>query len=316
MDNNKEKVKIMVALPLVILLCVLAAVIAAAIAVSSAKRDLIQMPEPPGSAPIGTGAGITVNIPQADRPRLDPAAYENHETGLFTETGIADFVIPSQKSVLVYRDNLVIPADYGTATVISEDGFLLTCAHVIDGASAVSVLSGENEYKIAEIVAVLEDSDLALLKIEADGLVPVIFAKSSDVFLGEKIVCASAAGRYPDTLSFGNVSNLDRHITNGFIKDDSVKMSQVSCFINPGSSGAPVFNMYGQCIGIAVSKLHGDGFEGVGFIINADDTVAAIEKMMGEAGRLPKNAQISENPFFISQPDGGEGFFISDTAIK
>jgi S1-C subfamily serine protease len=309
MFNDKNK-SYMVALPLVILLCVLAAVIAAAIAVSAAKRDLIDVPTEETPAPVGTGAGMTVNIIQAARPPLDKKAYENPETGLFTETGIAEFVIPSQKSILIYRDNAVIPADYGTATVISEDGFLLTCAHVIDGASAVSVCLGENDRKNAEIVAMLKERDLALLKIEAEGLVPVIFGKSSDVILGEKVVCASAAGRYPDTLSFGNVSNLKRNIQNGYINDDSIGMLQVSCFINPGSSGAPVFNMYGQCIGIAVSKLHGDGFEGVGFIINADEAAAAAGQMMAKTKRYPENAEIPENPFFIGGGDGGEGFFV------
>jgi S1-C subfamily serine protease len=317
MENRDKKASKKIILPLVILLCL--AVIAAAAVFIAAYFAKSAAPKPDNALidtatmPVGTGAGLIVNIPQEARPRLSEEAYENAETGLFTETGIADWVIPSQKSVSVYRENPDIIATFATATVISEDGFMLTPAHAVDKATAVLV-SLDGEEKAAEIVAVLPERDLALLKIEAEGLVPVIFGESKDVVLGEKVVCASAAGRYPDTLTFGNVSNLNRNVKNGFIKDDSVKMMQVSCFINPGGSGAPVFNMYGQCIGIADSKLGGNGYEGVGFIINADEAVAAAEQMMSQTGRYPANAETGE-AFLISQPDGGEGFLISDTAI-
>ncbi|MDR0992751.1 MAG: serine protease [Ruminococcus sp.] len=314
MNDKKEKDDSSLILPLVILL--IFAVIAAAAVFSAAyfAKTTVPTPDvPPETLPVGTGAGIIVNIPQSKRPRLSEAAYENPETGLFTETGIADFVIPSQKSIAVYRENPNIIATFGTATVISEDGFLLTCAHVIDKSTAVTVLV-DGDYITAEIIAAMPESDLALLKIEAAGLVPVMFGESGDVVLGEKVVCASAAGRYPDTLTFGNVSNLKRNVKNGFIKDDSVGMMQVSCFINPGGSGAPVFNMYGQCIGIADSKLHGDGYEGIGFIINADDAVAAAEQMMSKAEKYPENAETQA--FSGGEPNGGEGFFISDTALN
>jgi serine protease Do len=317
---NEEKPRRKSILPYVLLLLLMAGIAVAAVIVQANSGVIEQPPEETyETLPVGTGAGIEVFISQAERPRLSEEAYENIETGLFTKTGIADWVIPSQKTVVVYKGDMLAPSMYGTAAVLSEDGFLLTCAHVVDEAIKVEIYMGEDEFKVAEIVAIEKPSDLALLKIEASGLTPVIFGQSSEVLLGEETVCASAAGRYPDTLTFGSVTHLNRGIENGYIEDKSVPMMQVSCFLNPGSSGAPVFNMYGQCIGIAASKVNSPGFEGIGFIISADYAVSIAEKMMGEAGKYPANAEVankagngfliteavtgSENGFFITEPD-------------
>jgi S1-C subfamily serine protease len=308
-------------LPYFILLILMAAVAVTAVFIQTASgggtlenNDIVTQTYP--AVPVGTGAGYIVNIPQSDRPKLDDAAYENPETGLFTETGIADWVLPSQKLLVVYKDDMMIPAAHGTGTVLTKDGYLLTCAHVVDGAIEVRVHFTQDEYKTAEIVAIERASDLALIKIEADNLTPVIFGKSDDVLLGEQIVCAAAAGRFMDTLTFGNVTNTDRHYTNDYIVDENFPLMQVSCGINPGASGGPVFNMYGQCIGIAAMKLNGAGFEGIGFIITADKAVEAAQRMMGTTGAFPEDAEIilqMGNGFFVTEPvtGGTDGFFVT-----
>jgi serine protease Do len=318
---NEEKPRKKSILPYVLLLVLMAGIAVAAAIVQANSGVIEQTPqETYETLPVGTGAGIEVFIPQAERPRLGEEAYENIETGLFTKTGIADWVVPSQKTVIVYKGDMLAPSMYGTAAVLSEDGFLLTCAHVVDEAIKVEIYFGDSDKRVAEIVAIEKPSDLALLKVEASGLTPVIFGQSSEVLLGEETVCASAAGRYPDTLTFGNVTHLDRTVQNGYIDDKSVPMMQVSCFLNPGSSGAPVFNMYGQCIGIADSKLNSPGFEGVGFMINADYAVEIAEKMMSEAGKYPANAEVANKPgngFLMTEPvtGGTDGFFISETDL-
>jgi serine protease Do len=312
--NSKKSV-----MPYVILLIIMAAIAVAAVHIQSAQSGALENHEiPPETYPtvtVGTGAGYTVIIPQNERPKPPDTAYENPETGLFSETGIGDWVIPSQKMLVVYRENINMPSEYGTGTVLTEDGYLLTCAHVIDGAIEVRVYHTEDEYSQAEIIAVEKESDLALLKIEAENLTPVIFGKSDEVILGEKVVCASAAGRYPDTLTFGNVTNLDRSVNNGYIEDENVPIMQVSCYLNPGSSGGPVFNMYGQCIGIAVSKLGGTGYEGIGFITDVDYVVEVAERMMGKTGAFPRDAEIISQAgtgFIMTEPVGGtDGFLVS-----
>jgi serine protease Do len=321
---NEELKKQKSILPYVILLILMAAVAVAAVFIETAQRGALENHEIPTEThptmPVGTGAGYIVNIPQNDRPNLPDAAYENPETGLFSETGIADWVMPSQKMLVVYRENLNFPSEYGTGTVLTKDGYLLTCAHVVDKAISVRVYLTEDEYTEAEIIAIEKESDLALIKIEADNLTPVIFGKSDEVVLGEKAVCASAAGRYPDTLTFGNVTNLDRSINNGYIVDENVPLMQVSCYINPGSSGSPVFNMYGQCIGIAVSKLGGTGFEGIGFITNADYVVETTERMMEKTGVFPADAEIISaqgTGFIMTEPEGGtDGFLVTHKEVS
>jgi serine protease Do len=308
-------------LPFVILLILMAAIAVAAVVIQTAKGGTIENREIDTQSyptvPVGTGAGITVNISQNDRPKLDDAAYENPETGLFSETGIGDWVVPSQLLLTVYKEDMSMPSIYGTGTVLTKDGYLLTCAHVVDDAVLVNVYFTTEDYKEAEIIAIEKESDLALLKVEADNLVPVIFGKSDEVMLGEKIVCASAAGRYLNSLTFGNVTNLDRNVKNGYIEDGELPMMQVSCYLNPGSSGGPVFNMYGQCIGIAVSKLTGLGFEGVGFIINADYAVEVAERMMGTTGAFPADAEIISGQgvgFMVTEAvtGGTDGFIVTN----
>lgn len=160
----------------------------------------------------------------------------------------------------------------GTGFVVSPDGYLVTCAHVIQGADTISVEIGGSTYA-AVVVAVEPDDDLAVLKIEAAGLAPLEMADSSQVRLGEEV---RAIG-FPLSTVLGSGIKVTRGIVAGIVKRDDGERIQIDAAINPGNSGGPVVNDRGQVLGVASSKLVGPELTRVGFCIPARRTVAILE---------------------------------------
>ena len=162
----------------------------------------------------------------------------------------------------------------GTGIVLSEDGYILTNYHVIEAAyvkgAAVRVITyDENDYD-AEVIGVETDSDIAVLKIEADGLVPAQMGDSGDLRVGQTIYAVgNPLGELTYTMTSGIVSALNRLITTD--ENVAVNMFQIDAAINSGNSGGPVFNTSGQVIGMVTAKYSLYGMEGLGFAIPISD---------------------------------------------
>ncbi len=163
----------------------------------------------------------------------------------------------------------------GSGFVVSRDGYILTNYHVIDGASSIKVAFVDGTTYDAELVGGEEANDIAVLKIEAETLTPVVLGDSDNLVVGEQ-VCAigNPLGELTFTFTSGYVSARDRSITmeNGEI----MNMLQTDTAINSGNSGGPLFNMYGQVIGITTAKYSSSSsssasVEGIGFAIPIND---------------------------------------------
>ena len=172
----------------------------------------------------------------------------------------------------------------GSGFVISRDGYILTNYHVINGASAIQVAFVDGKTYPATLVGGEEANDIAVLKIEADDLTPVVLGDSDNLVVGEQ-VCAigNPLGELTFTFTSGYVSARDRSITmeNGEI----MNMLQTDTAINSGNSGGPLFNMYGQVIGITTAKYSSSGsssasVEGIGFAIPINDVKDMIKDIM------------------------------------
>lgn len=165
-------------------------------------------------------------------------------------------------------------ASSGSGFIITEDGYIVTNYHVIEGADKLTVtLNGGEQYE-AEVIGYEEDNDVALIKIDATGLSPVSIGDSDDLHVGET-VCAigNPLGELTNTLTTGTVSALDREInTDG----TPVNMLQTDCAINEGNSGGPLFDMNGNVIGITTAKYYGDTIEGIGFAIPINDVMRIV----------------------------------------
>ncbi|MBQ4370335.1 MAG: trypsin-like peptidase domain-containing protein [Oscillospiraceae bacterium] len=178
----------------------------------------------------------------------------------------------------------------GTGFIISENGYVLTNYHVIEGASKVSVmLYNEEEYE-AQIVGHEKENDIAVLKIDADNLTPVVLGSSAAMKVGETVYCiGNPLGELTYTMTSGIISALDREISTD--EDESINMFQMDAAVNSGNSGGPVFNDKGEVIGIVTAKYASTGVEGLGFAIPVDDAVYIAEELI-------EHGYVSGKPYF------------------
>ena len=171
----------------------------------------------------------------------------------------------------------------GTGIVMDEEGYILTNFHVIqsaynDGAPIVVMDYDGNEYE-AEVIGVETDSDLAVLKIDAEGLVPANLGDSDDIRVGQPIyTVGNPLGELTYTMTSGIVSALDRRITTD--ENITVNMFQIDAAVNSGNSGGPVYNTSGQVIGVVTAKYSLDGMEGLGFAIPINDACLVMSDLV------------------------------------
>ena len=166
----------------------------------------------------------------------------------------------------------------GSGVIISEDGYLLTNNHVIDGASQIKVTLSNNESYDAKVIGADDTFDVALLKIEASGLTVATFGSSSDLEVGEtSIVIGNPLGKLGGTVTAGIISSLNRTIT---IDNKSMELLQTDAAINLGNSGGGLFDGNGNLVGIIVAKSvqtsDGTAVESIGFAIPIDNVKSIL----------------------------------------
>ena len=166
----------------------------------------------------------------------------------------------------------------GTGFIVSADGYILTNYHVIELAAQntkdVNVILHDGTRYTATIVGYEKYNDLAVLKIDAEGLSPVTFGDSSSISVGDTVYAVgNPLGELDFSMSTGHVSALDRLITS----DESgvaINMFQIDAAVNSGNSGGPVYNAAGEVVGIVTAKYASTGVEGLGFAIPVNDAVS------------------------------------------
>lgn len=206
---------------------------------------------PPSIPQAGTGTGVTVTLLPAQGPALN-------------YTQIYDRILPSSVSIEAVHSRGYRSA--GSGVVLTEDGYIITNAHVVAGARAVNVLLHDNRLLPASLVGFHAVEDLAVLKVEAEGLTPASFGDSNDLRIGEPVAALGDSLGYRATFTDGIVSSLDREVE---VDDITMVLIQTSAAINFGNSGGPLLNQYGQVIGINTIKivLEDGSAEGLGFAI-------------------------------------------------
>lgn len=169
----------------------------------------------------------------------------------------------------------------GSGVIYSEDGYIITNNHVIEGTTSVKVTLHDNSEYAATIVAADPQTDLAVLKIEETGLTPITFGDMEKLCVGDlAIAIGNPLGTLSGTATEGIISALEREIT---IDNKRMSLIQTSALINPGNSGGGLFDQYGNLIGITVAKSGGSNVEGLGFAIPCSK-VEQIAKSLVENG--------------------------------
>ncbi len=250
----------------------------------------------------GSSGGVTVNISVEPKPVENDEFYQNKETGLLTPAGAANQVLPSIVNLYGYQGTILQPYNEASGIIISEDGYIITNAHAVEDVERFKAkLNDEREFE-AKLIGSDTRTDLAVLKIEADDLVPAVIGSSSDMLQGEEVISIGNAGGFNDTVTVGNVSYVDREIKSytGY----PIKCIQTDAALNFGNSGGALVNLYGQVIGVVVSKYSSTGSENIGFAISSDFAVPIIEDII-EKGYVTGRARIGIMYNFIS-PDTAE----------
>ncbi len=239
--------------------------------------------------------------PQDEKLDDTPPAIPQAETG----TGVTVELQPAQGAVLPYTqiyDRAILSAvsiqastgrGYGSAgsgVVLTEDGYIITNAHVVAGAQEVKVMFHDNRTLPASLVGFHAVEDLAVLKVEASGLTPAQFGDSSVLHIGEPVAALGDSLGYRATFTDGIVSSLDREVE---VEGVTMSLIQTTAAINYGNSGGPLLNRYGQVVGINTIKIvtEDGSAEGLGFAIPsrrvkyvADHLIAGEEIKTGRFG--------------------------------
>ena len=178
----------------------------------------------------------------------------------------------------------------GSGFILTGDGYVLTNYHVIESSNSISVTLYDGKSYDAVLIGYDESSDIAVLKIDAEGLTPVVLGDSDNLNVGDSVVAiGNPLGELTFSLTSGAVSALNREIT----LSNSVTMNliQTDCAINSGNSGGALFNLYGEVIGITNAKYSGSGsgasIDNIGFAIPINHVRGTVESII-ENGYVAK----------------------------
>ncbi len=250
-------------------------------------------------------AGSTVNTKKdtsskVDRGELPTVIQLATPTDAMQIPDIVKKVSPSVVGISCMTNSGTVT---GTGIIMSEDGYIITNAHVVDGAQAISVVlpnnytektkeddsskktdallkdSDDQKAIEAELIGKDVQTDIAVIKINQKGLSAAEFGTSAEVQVGEvSIVIGNPLGlNLANSVTAGIISATDRTLT---IEDRTMNLIQTDASINSGNSGGPLINAYGQVIGITSAKVASTYGEGLGFAIPIDEAIPIIKDLM------------------------------------
>lgn len=278
-----------------IMLMLLCVCISMAAGIMIGRNNVISSPgidffAPEAKLPQGTGEAPVVELQPV--PEYTDGGYET--------TDIFEKVNPSVVSINVYAGTSVSPVSSGTGIVMTEDGYIITNAHVVDGGSSVNVVFNDETQVRGVIVGADEDTDIAVIKVTANGLTAAEFGDSSTLKIGERVVAIGNAGGLSGTCTQGIISGLNRDMNSG---SRSLALIQTSAAINPGNSGGPLVNRFGQVIGITSAKIAATDYEGIGFAIPITDALPIIQSLI-ENGYVTGRAVLGVQVIELNESNG------------
>ena len=173
----------------------------------------------------------------------------------------------------------------GSGFILSADGYILTNYHVVEDSNSITVSLYDGTEYDATLVGCDESNDIAVLKIDAEGLTPVVLGDSDNLNVGDQVVAiGNPLGELTFSLTTGVVSALDRPVT--FSTGTTMNLIQTDCAINSGNSGGALFNLYGEVIGITNAKYSSSSssseasIDNIGFAIPLDQVRSIFESII------------------------------------
>ena len=178
----------------------------------------------------------------------------------------------------------------GSGFVFSKDGYILTNYHVVEDSNSITVSMYDGNTYDAKLIGYDESNDVAVLKVEATDLTPVVLGNSDNLNVGDSVVAiGNPLGELTFSLTSGSISAKDREIT--MSNGSTMQLMQTDCAINSGNSGGALFNMYGEVIGITNAKYSssssGASIDNIGFAIPINKARSIAESII-EKGYVSK----------------------------
>lgn len=226
----------------------------------------------------GRHENVTVDINEIETGKLMTAAEvyaKNVNSTVGIQTSITSTNLWGQQTT---------SAASGSGFILTADGYIVTNYHVIQNANSVTVSTYGGASYNAKIVGYDEGNDLAVLKIEATGLSPVVLGSSEKLNVGDTVLAiGNPLGELTFSLTTGVVSALNREVT--FSGGTVMDLLQTDCAINSGNSGGALFNLYGEVVGITNAKYSGSSSSGasidnIAFAIPIDSVRAIVESII------------------------------------
>ena len=250
------------------------------------------------------GGGSKVVIQQVERPASSDSSTDSTGNSISATSGtglstaqVAEMVSPSV--VVITTEQVVysqwswygqsqVESGAGSGVIISSDGYILTCAHVVSGASNITVSIGDKDYP-ATLVGEDTTSDIAVVKVDATGLTPATVGNSDNLKVGESVMAVgNPLGELGGTVTSGIVSALNRSVSiqsSGSV--NTMSLIQMDASVSPGNSGGGLFNMNGELVGIVNAKSSDSDAEGLGFAIPIN-TAMDIAQQLIENGAVAR----------------------------
>ena len=196
------------------------------------------------------------------------------------------------------RDNIImgqyVSKGAGSGVIIGEDGYIATNAHVIEGASKITVRTRAGDEYSASIIGSDEETDLAVIKVEANGLKTAALGVSENLVVGQRVLAVgNPLGELGGTVTEGIISALDREVD---IEGRTMTLLQTDASVNPGNSGGGLFDGSGALVGIVNAKSSGSGIEGLGFAIPIDTARVVIDELIANGyvtGRVELGVELA-----------------------
>lgn len=204
---------------------------------------------------------------------------ENSDGGFVVKdvSDVVQKVRPSVVGVITESFQTYSTSSTGSGIILSEDGYIVTNNHVVEGGDSIAVTLDDGETYAAELIGTDVKSDIAVLKIDAQDLPAAEFGDSSQVEVGEAAIAIGNPLGLNGTVTAGIISAVDREIQVG---SSNMVLLQTDASINPGNSGGALLNEYGQVIGVNSAKISSEDSEGLGFAIPSNTVGPIVEELI------------------------------------
>ena len=204
---------------------------------------------------------------------------ENSDGGFVVKdvSDVVQKVRPSVVGVITESFQTYSTSSTGSGIILSEDGYIVTNNHVVEGGDSIAVTLDDGETYAAELIGTDVKSDIAVLKIDAQNLPAAEFGDSSQVEVGEAAIAIGNPLGLNGTVTAGIISAVDREIQVG---SSNMVLLQTDASINPGNSGGALLNEYGQVIGVNSAKISSEDSEGLGFAIPSNTAGPIVEELI------------------------------------